>query len=121
MSSLERSIGAPTATPGQIADVVAGLPSDTVEAPRLIKAAQLERLEEIATQHGGSVPLHGRLFGQWMHHMYPRECPFPHVSNTTNPISPDEWKKNGGDDVATEDELKLYTTRNVGHEDSAVG
>jgi len=119
MSTLEQAIGGPTAKPAQIADVVAGLPSDTVEAPRPVKAAQLQRLEEIAAQHGGSVPLHGRLFAQWMHHMYPRECPFPHLSNPTNPISPDEWKKKGGDDVATEEELKQYTMRQVDLEESA--
>merc|ERR1719343_49403 len=111
MSTLEQAMGGPTAKPAQIADVVAGLPSDTVEAPRLVKASQLQRLEEIATQHGGSVPLHGRLFAQWMHHMYPRECPFPHLSNTTNPISPDEWIKKGGNDVATEDEMERYTMK----------
>merc|ERR1719401_3031441 len=29
------------------------------------------RLEQIAAHHGGLVPLHGRLFAQWMHHAYP--------------------------------------------------
>ncbi|CAE7211809.1 unnamed protein product [Symbiodinium sp. CCMP2592] len=28
------------------------------------------------------VPLHGRLFAQWLHHAFPRDCPFPHVSGT---------------------------------------
>ena len=28
------------------------------------------------------VPLHGRLFAQWMHYAFPRHCPFPHVSGT---------------------------------------
>ena len=28
------------------------------------------------------MPLHGRLFAQWMHHAFPRHCPFPHVSGT---------------------------------------
>merc|ERR1712187_630544 len=26
-----------------------------------------------------------------MHHAYPRECPYPHVSGTSNPQTPDEW------------------------------
>ncbi|CAE7384478.1 unnamed protein product [Symbiodinium sp. CCMP2456] len=41
-----------------------------------------ERLWEVAAQHSGEVPLHGRLFAQWLHHAFPRDCPFPHVSGT---------------------------------------
>merc|ERR1719414_1149606 len=119
MSTLEQAIGAPTATSEQIAGIVAGLPADTVDVPRLIKPTQLQRLDEIAAHHGGSVPLHGRLFAQWMHHMYPRECPFPHVSNTTNPISPDEWIENGGNDEATDDEMELYTKMHENSEERA--
>merc|ERR1719197_2419944 len=110
-------MGGPSAKPGQIADVVAGLPSDTVDAPRLVKATQLQRLEEIAAQHGGSVPLHGRLFAQWMHHMYPRECPFPHLSETTTPISPDEWIKKAGSSEATDAEMEQYTMKQVDPEE----
>merc|ERR1719197_1874330 len=110
-------MGGPSAKPGQIADVVAGLPSDTVEAPRLVEATQLQRLEEIAAQHDGSVPLHGRLFAQWMHHMYPRECPFPHLSETTTPISPDEWIKKAGSSEATDAEMEQYTMKQVDPEE----
>merc|ERR1740123_1200814 len=46
-----------------------------------------DRLEEIAWHHGGHVPLHGRLFAQWLHHVYPMQCPYPHESGTTNPSS----------------------------------
>ena len=38
----------------------------------------MARLDEIASLHAGPVPLHSRLFRQWMHHAYPRECPYPH-------------------------------------------
>merc|ERR1719464_2038796 len=41
MSALEQAIGGPIAKPGQIAGMVAGLPSATVDAPRLVKATQL--------------------------------------------------------------------------------
>merc|ERR1719263_2324591 len=43
--------------------------------------------------HGGQVPMHGRLFAQWMHHAFPRECPFPHLTGTINPQTPDEWMR----------------------------
>ena len=36
-------------------------------------------MEQVASHHGGKVPLHGRLFAQWLHHAFPRECPYPHV------------------------------------------
>merc|ERR1719296_549525 len=51
MSSLERAIGGPTAKPSRIAELVSALPADTVDAPRTIPAAQVQRLGEIAELH----------------------------------------------------------------------
>merc|ERR1712190_604840 len=75
----------------------AALGSSTVQAPRDLNAPLLYRLNEIAEGHGGTVPLHGRLFAQWMHHAFPRECPFPHVSGTKNPQTPSEWMEENSD------------------------
>merc|ERR1719517_101226 len=101
MGHLERSLVAPAASPGRIAELVAGLRSDTVDAPRHLTASLVSRLEEIADHHDGLVPLHGRLFAQWMHHAYPLECPYPHAAGTTQPITPDEWmEERGVDEVA---------------------
>merc|ERR1719215_1946267 len=72
------------------------MPSDTVDAPRNLSTALLVRLDEIASHHGGRVPLHGRLFAQLMHHAYPRECPFPHVAGTTNPMLHAAWQEQNG-------------------------
>lgn len=91
MAHVERAIGAPSASVGRIVEVVAGMQSDTVDAPRNLSTALLSRLGEISEHHGGQVPLHARLFAQWMHHAYPLECPFPHVAGTINPLTPDEW------------------------------
>merc|ERR1740129_1101767 len=96
MGHLERSVAAPTATPGRIAELVAGLRSDSVDAPRILPAALVSRLGEIADHHDGLVPLHGRLFAQWMHHAYPLECPYPHAAGTTQPLTPDEWMDENG-------------------------
>merc|ERR1719469_946440 len=74
MQHLEARVGAPNADPAEIADIVSHLPSDTVDAPRNLSASLLQRLDEVANVNGGTVPLHGRLFTQWMHHAYPREC-----------------------------------------------
>eukprot|EP00927_Polykrikos_kofoidii_P067255 TRINITY_DN62767_c0_g1_i1.p1 TRINITY_DN62767_c0_g1~~TRINITY_DN62767_c0_g1_i1.p1 ORF type:complete len:558 (-),score=84.63 TRINITY_DN62767_c0_g1_i1:219-1892(-) len=91
LGALEVTIAAPDAEPSQIVSLVSSLPSDTVQAPRFLTEELTRRLEDIATHHGGRVPLHGRLFAQWMHHAYPRECSFPHVSGTTKPVTQEGW------------------------------
>merc|ERR1719350_1614539 len=96
MGHLERSISAPTASPKRIAELVAGLQSESVDAPRDLSASLMSRLGEIADHHDGLVPLHGRLFAQWMHHAYPLECPYPHAAGTVQPLTPDEWMDETG-------------------------
>jgi len=90
-SHLEREFQSPEADPKEVLAVVAGLSSSTVSGPRELSAPLIRRLEDIAEEHHGTVPLHGRLFSQWMHHAFPRECQFPHVSGTTNPLAEAEW------------------------------
>jgi len=109
MSHLEKEIDAPDAEPSRIAAIVAGLPSSTVEAPRSLSTTLLGRLDEAAATHGGTVQLHGRLFGQWMHHAFPRECPYPHVAGVTNPQTPDEWMATKGQEsFASKEEMRRY-------------
>jgi hypothetical protein len=111
LGHLEREIAAPEATSARIASLVSQLTSSSVAAPRELPPALLDRLEEIASHHGGSVPLHGRLFSQWLHHAFPRECPYPHVSGMTNPQTADEWMESTGNEKdadATEDEMKAH-------------
>merc|ERR1719444_778062 len=106
LSHLERELASPEATSTQIARLISSLSSSSVVAPRKLSPALLGRLAEIAAEHGGSVPLHGRLFAQWMHHAFPRECPYPHLADTTNPLTPDEWLRISGEDSsATEEEM----------------
>jgi len=109
MSHLEKEIDAPEAEPSRIAAIISSLPSSTVEAPRALSPTLLGRLDEAAAVHGGTVQLHGRLFGQWMHNAFPRECPFPHVSGATNPSTPDEWmSEKGQDSFASKSEMRKY-------------
>jgi len=119
MSSLERAIQGPRAPPSHIAEIVSALPSDTVDSPRNLSLPQLNRLEEIASRHGGQVPLHGRLFAQWMHHAYPRECPYPHIAGTTNPLSPDEWIAKVGTTEASEEEMSRIAAGRASSEELA--
>jgi hypothetical protein len=93
MGSLEDKISAENAKPKEIIDIVSGLSSESVQAPRQLSATLTKRLQDIADLNGGEVPMHGRLFAQWMHHAFPRECPFPHLTGTINPQTPDEWMR----------------------------
>jgi len=107
LAHIERDLAAPDATPERISELVMALPSATVEAPRIIPSLMRARLDEIAKHHGGRVPLHGRLFAQWMHHAYPRECPYPHVTGTTRPMTADEWMTETGSDRKADEEEML--------------
>jgi len=110
MGELEREIAAPAAPASQVANAVSQISSSSVDAPRNLTASLLGRLDEVATRNGGSVPLHGRLFAQWMHHAFPNECPYPHVSGSTAPKKPDEWMaERQADPMATKDERSQHT------------
>lgn len=95
MNVLEEKVAAPSADATLLASIVANLSTETVPARGTLDPKLMDRLEDIARQ-SGSVPLHGRLFAQWMHHAFPRECPYPHEAGTTNPQTPDEWMKTNG-------------------------
>jgi hypothetical protein len=123
MGHLEQGIKAPTALPKKISGLVAALPSATVQAPRELPASLLGRLDQIASSHGGHVPLHGRLFAQWMHHAFPRECPFPHEAGTTNPQTADEWLAQTGQEStqASEEEMTCHVSGDCAGGSAAAG
>merc|ERR1719150_405661 len=92
MAQLERNIANPVVAPEKVAELVATMASDTVAAPRNISEPMRRRLDDIARRHEGTVPLHGRLFAQWMHHAFPNECSYPHMSGMLeSPVNPFEW------------------------------
>jgi len=106
---LEQEIRAPVAKPDRIAGLVAALASPTTLANRTLPDQLLRRLDEIAADNGGVVSLHGRLFAQWMHHAYPRECPFPHVSGTTMHWTVEAYVESTGNDAtASEEEMTRF-------------
>jgi hypothetical protein len=109
LRQLEKQIAAPEATVEQISSLVPKLVSTSVQVPQTLSPTLLGRLEEIAGKHEGKVQLHGRLFAQWLHHVFPRECPYPHVSGTTNPQTADEWLQSTGEDTtASDDEMRAH-------------
>lgn len=105
---LEDMIAAPEAPAALIAVLSATLPSSTSRPRGVLSSDLRKRLDEIALHHNGTVPLHGRLFAQFMHHRYPNECPYPHMSGTTSARLPEEWLTDS-DLAVTEEELLHYT------------
>merc|ERR1711933_637711 len=62
--------------------------SASVKAPRQLHSQLEDKLYEVAARHGGRVPLHGRLFAQWMHFAFPLECPYPQVIERNGALNP---------------------------------
>jgi hypothetical protein len=115
LGALEIGIAAPDATASQIIELVAVMPSDTIQAPRTLPSSLTSRLDDIATLHGGYVPLHGRLFAQWMHHAYPRECQYPHMSGTTKPVTQETWMEQTDEPImVTMDEIQRLVDESKG-------
>lgn len=80
MDQIESHLEAPVASPSAIASFVASLASASQPGNRTLSPKLLRLLEDVAEHHSGMVPIHGRLFSQWMHQVYPRECRHPHLS-----------------------------------------
>jgi len=111
LGHLEESIGAHEAKPSKIAALVSNISSSTVDTP-VLSSALLKRLDEIAAGNGGMVPLHGRLFAQFMHHVYPRECPYPHMSGVAESKGARDYKKESGlDSTASTEEMMQYVAQ----------
>eukprot|EP00928_Gymnodinium_smaydae_P056845 TRINITY_DN40155_c0_g1_i1.p1 TRINITY_DN40155_c0_g1~~TRINITY_DN40155_c0_g1_i1.p1 ORF type:complete len:563 (+),score=87.11 TRINITY_DN40155_c0_g1_i1:83-1771(+) len=91
LSALELRLASPTARPEQIFELVQTIPSRLQPAPRKLSDIMLTRLRDIAEHHHGRVPLHGRLFAQWLHHAYPYECVFPTPRESATTRSSVHW------------------------------
>jgi hypothetical protein len=112
LGQLEKNLMAPSSTPERILQALSQIklsamsPSfGSLKAEKQIAALRF-RLEEVAEYNGGRVPIHGRLFAQWLHHVYPRECPYPHVSGTKNPQWMDDFEmETGKSSQFNEDEM----------------
>lgn len=117
LGHIETKVAAPDATPQQILSLVSGLPSSTVAGNRTLSPWLVHRLEQVASHHGGMIPLHGRLFGQWMHYAYPRECTFPHVLGDVRPQTAEQWvRETKRDFAANKSEMESYIALPKPHE-----
>jgi len=111
LGEIERAVAAPMASVAELLPLVGNMTSQTTvdhdDPPRL--EGELEaQLEQIAALHSGKVPLHGRLFAQWLHYAFPRECAFPHMTGTATLAAPAQY---GGHYTATEEEMRQHARR----------
>ena len=114
MSGTLKAVGCTAGGARAHREIVQGSPFEYVVAPRTLPTALLQRLDEIAVGNDGAVPLHGRLFAQWMHHAFPNECSYPHDSGTTSPRTAAEWMNATGEThTATADEMQSVVDRSA--------
>jgi len=102
LNQLEAHVQTPTASPSRLLYLVREMSSSTVDSHRELPDVLVDKLQSIADHHGGDVPLHGRLFSQWMHHAFPNECPFPQITEDVTALDPRTWKESKA--VASQEE-----------------
>lgn len=91
-NDIERKIQAPVASPLVLLGAVGNISSSSIAAPRELPDMLKSKLDSIAIRHDGSIPLHGRLFTQWMHYAFPNECPYPHLIEEGGvSFTPSQW------------------------------
>jgi len=114
-AELEAAIGAPEGVPEDILAIVANLTYGfDDEAPKITRSLKAQ-LQDIARENEGMIPLHGRLFAQWLHFVFPTECPFPHKAGTISGLSPHEVGQSKY--MATKAEMRSWVQRGrVEHE-----
>jgi len=103
-SDLEAAVGAPEGEPEHILAIVSNFTYGFDDAaPRITKGLKAQ-LQEIAQANHGKIPLHGRLFAQWLHFVLPTECPFPRQSGSTIGLTP--WEFGYGTHAASVKEMR---------------
>jgi len=107
LDDIEAAVGAPAASAEAILALVSQLSSFDDDPPRLDAKLKMQ-LQRIAEANNGQVPLHGRLFAQWMHYVFPRECPYPHMSGVASMASIQEF---GAASFASNEEVLEHSSR----------
>jgi len=115
MGQVEAAVGAPVATVDQVLQVVGSL-TDSDDEPAHLDAAMQAQLQRVASTHGGQVPLHGRLFAQWLHYAFPRDCAFPHKAGASRALTPAQF---GEESIVSEEEVSRHVAEDVVQRDLA--
>merc|ERR1719253_2264107 len=85
LAELEHLVAAPAASPEKLLSLIGTISEES------LPAGLPEKLEAISAHHGGEVPLHGRLFAQWLHFAFPHECPYPSIVQSSTALAASEW------------------------------
>eukprot|EP00811_Abedinium_folium_P025586 NODE_3660_length_2003_cov_2.729744.p1 GENE.NODE_3660_length_2003_cov_2.729744~~NODE_3660_length_2003_cov_2.729744.p1 ORF type:complete len:613 (-),score=135.36 NODE_3660_length_2003_cov_2.729744:164-1876(-) len=93
LGEVERGVGSPVATPAQLLSIVGNMTTyDSRDEPLRLDGALTQGLMQIATgRDDGLIPVDGRLFAQWLHYIFPQECPFPHKAGESKRTRPTEF------------------------------
>merc|ERR1719210_411317 len=75
-----------------------------------LQGSLLDQLEKIGATHDGRVPLHGRLFAQWLHYAFPHECAFPHKAGDTAALTPAQF---GDESIVTPEEVSKRVAEDI--------
>merc|ERR1719261_1435925 len=79
------------------------------EEPRNLTTQMAAQLDAVASYHGGEVPLHGRLFSQWLHYAFPHECPYPQLTHESEShLSTQEYAKRHNDPVFSLEDIDAF-------------
>jgi len=100
LQKIEERLKMPNVRAAMLSETVSDL-SYLLGEPMNVSRRLFARLEQIAELNNGLVPLHGRLFAQWLHFTFPRECPYPHVAGTFKPATVEEYELEAGKDSST--------------------
>mmetsp|Transcript_42902 Transcript_42902/g.68547 ORF Transcript_42902/g.68547 Transcript_42902/m.68547 type:complete len:566 (-) Transcript_42902:99-1796(-) len=113
LGDIEAAIGTPTAEPQILLPLIGNMSAmtsvDEDDMPTL-EGSLTEQLEQIANIHGGKVPLHGRLFAQWLHYAFPRECPFPHKIGMVSSVTPAQY---GDEYIASNSDMRKHAANST--------
>lgn len=80
LGKIERAVKGSSAKPDVLAPLLGNLTTTSRDEPLPFSEVLMGKLSVVAAQNRGRVPLHGRLFAQWLHFAFPHECPYPHVT-----------------------------------------
>jgi len=115
MGQVEAAVGAPVATVDQVLQVVGSL-TDSDDEPAHLDDTMRAQLQRVASMHGGDVPLHGRLFAQWLHYAFPRDCAYPHKAGTSKALTPAQF---GEESIVSAEEVSRHVAEDVVQRDLA--
>jgi len=110
LGEIESAVQTPTALPSTILGIVRNMTSQTDldhDEPAHLDAKMVAQLEQVAKSNGGKVPLHSRLFAQWLHYVFPHECPYPHKNGAVSAVTISEF---GEDYIASKDDMKKHAS-----------